>query len=392
MRISIALCPEPDVVLHCRRPGGTRAAALLLGLLVISACGRGSGPIQIGVTANFTDPLSLPIRYGAQLATEEINAAGGVNGRPIELVEREDYADTDSAIAVATDFYNSPVVAVIGHGFSGPTLAAAPVYNGGTNPLLEIAPAASAPAVSDAGPYTFRVCPSDLAHGSALAHWARERLGLQRGAVFYTNSEYGRGIRSAFETEFASLQGSVIGAYPYLGDAPDVGPYVDLLTRNKRAQFMVIAGYDPDARTILTEARAKGLTIPAMGGDGLEQIALAGPVADGTYVTSSYFPETDTPANRRFVEAYRARFPGAGDPNGSGAAAYDAVYMLRQTMLRVGTDRQKLRDAFAGIGTATPAYEGAMGTIAFDANGDVPSLTIYVGEVRDGVMRLAEGQ
>jgi branched-chain amino acid transport system substrate-binding protein len=184
------------VVLHCRRPGGTRAVALLLGLLVISACGRGSGPIQIGVTANFTDPLSLPIRYGAQLATEEINAAGGVNGRLIELVEREDYADTDSAVVVATDFYNSPVVAVIGHGFSGPTLAAAPVYNGGTNPLLEIAPAASAPAVTDAGPYTFRVCPSDLAHGSALAHWARERLGLQRGAVFYTNSEYGRGIRS----------------------------------------------------------------------------------------------------------------------------------------------------------------------------------------------------
>jgi len=74
------------------------------------------------------------------------------------------------------------------------------------------------------------------------------------------------------------------------------------------------------------------------------------------------------------------------------AAAYDAVYMLRDAMRRVGTDRQKLRDAFAGIGTTSPAYEGAMGTIAFDANGDVPSLKIYVGEVRDGAMQLAEGQ
>ena len=107
MRISIALRPEPDVDLHSRRPAGTRAGAVLLGLLVVSACGGGSGPIQIGVAANFTDPLSLPIRYGAQLAAEEINAAGGVNGRPIELVEREDYADTDSAVVVATDFYNS---------------------------------------------------------------------------------------------------------------------------------------------------------------------------------------------------------------------------------------------------------------------------------------------
>lgn len=380
------------MVLHSVRLRRGRLGAALLGLLLLSACGGGSAPIQIGVAANFTDPLSLPIRYGAQLAAEEINAAGGINGRPIELVEREDYADTDSAVVVATDFYNSPVVAVVGHGFSGPTIAAAPIYNGGDHPLLQVAPAASAPAVSDAGPYTFRVCPSDLAHGAALARWARERLGLTRGAIFYTNSEYGRGIRTAFETEFASLQGSVIGAYPYLGDTPEVGPYVDLLSRNRRAEFMVIAGYDPDARTILTEARGKNLTIPAMGGDGLEQIALAGEVANGTYVTSSYFPETDTPANRRFVAAYRQRFPAAGTPNGSGAAAYDAVYMLKETIARVGTDRAAIRDAFAGIGTATPAYEGAMGTIAFDENGDVPSLRIYVGVARDGVMQPAEGQ
>ena len=380
------------MVLHVPRPGRTRACAVLLGLVFLGACGRGSGPVQIGVAANFTDPLSLPIRYGAQLAAEEINAAGGINGRPIELVEREDYADADSAVVVATDFYNSPVVAVIGHGFSGPTLAAAPVYNGGSNPLLEIAPAASAPAVTDAGPYTFRLCPSDLAHGSALARWARERLGLTRGAVFYTNSEYGRGIRTAFEAEFASLDGAVVGSYPYLGDTPEVGPYVDLLSRDKRAQFMLIAGYDPDARTILTEARKKNLAIPAMGGDGLEQIALSGPVAEGTYVTSSYFSQTSTAANQRFVSAYKARFPTAGEPNGSGAAAYDAVYMLRETMQRVGTNRRAVRDAFAGIGTATPAFEGAMGTIAFDENGDVPSLKIYVGQVRDGVMRPAEGQ
>ena len=382
------------MVLLSRRPGRTHTGAILLGLVFLAACGRGGGPIQIGVAANFTDPLSLPIRYGAQLATEEINAAGGVNGRPIELVEREDYADADSAVVVATDFYNSPVVAVIGHGFSGPTLAAAPVYNGGDKPLLEIAPAASAPAVTDAGPYTFRVCPSDLAHGSALAHWARERLGLSAGAVFYTNSEYGRGIRAAFETEFATLQGDVIGAYPYLGDTPDVGPYVDLLTRNKRAQFMVIAGYDPDARAILTEARKKNLDIPAMGGDGLEQIALGR--CRGEWHLSSP-PRTSrrptTPANERFVAAYRARFPNAGDPNGSGRGGLRRGLhaAARRCSGSAPTGRQ-LRDAFAGIGTTTPAYDGAMGTIAFDENGDVPSLKIYVGEVRDGVMQLAEGQ
>lgn len=380
------------MALHSRWPGGARLGAALLCLVSLVACGDGGGAIQIGVTANFGDPLSRPIRLGAQLAAEEINAAGGVNGRPIELVEREDYADADSAVVVATDFYNSSVVAVIGHGFSGPSLAAAPVYNGGAHPLLEIAPAASAPALTNAGPYTFRVCPSDLAHGAALAHWARERLELSRGAIFYTNSEYGRGVRTAFEAEFASLQGTVTGVFPYLGDAPEIGPYIDLLTRDKRAQFMVIAGYDPDARTILAEARKKNLNIPAMGGDGLEQIALAGAVANGTYVTTSYSPQTDTPANQRFLAAYRRRFPTAGDPNGSGAGAYDAMYMLRDAMARVGTDRTALRDAFAGIGTTTPAYEGAMGTIAYNANGDVPSLKVHIGVVTNGVMQLVERQ
>lgn len=383
---------EYDVVLPPSRPGRARPGVALLGLLTLAACGGGSRPIEIGVAANFTDPLSLPIRYGAQLAAEEINAAGGINGRPIHLVEREDYADADSAVVVATDFYNSDVVAVIGHGFSGPTLAAAPVYNGGDDPLLEIAPAASAPGVTDAGPYTFRVCPSDLAHGAALARWAQGKLGLSRGAVFYLNSDYGRGVRNAFETEYGRLLGTVTGAYPYLGDNPDVAPYVDLLLREKRAQFVVIAGYDPDARTILTEMRRKKLDLPAMGGDGLEQIALAGAVAEGVYATASYWPGADTPANRRFIEAYRKRFPEAGDPNGSGAGAYDAVYMLKESILRAGTDRKALRDAFAGIGTATPAYEGAMGTIAFDENGDAPSLRLYVGQVQGGRMRTLEAQ
>ena len=82
----------------------------------------------------------------------------------------------------------------------------------------------------------------------------------------------------------------------------------------------------------------------------------------------------------------------AGEPNNSGAAAYDAVYMLHDAILRVGTKRKALRDAFAGIGTTTPAYQGAMGTIAFDANGDVPSLKIYVGQVVNGAMQLAGGQ
>jgi branched-chain amino acid transport system substrate-binding protein len=368
-----------------------RSCVALLFTLALAACGSGS-TIRIGVVGNFEDPLSAPIRYGARLAVEEINAAGGIDGRKIELVEREDYGDVDSAVVVATDLYNSDVVAVIGHGFSGPTLAAAPVYNGGDNPVLEIAPASSAPSVTDAGPYTFRLCPSDLAHGAALARWARQRLSLNRVAVLYLNDDYGRGIRQAFEQEFLALQGEVVASLPYLGNVPEVGPYMDRLALDRRAQFIVVAGYDSDATEILSQARRREITVPVMGGDGLEQIFRAGDIAEGTYATSSYFSSVDTPANSKFAAAYAQRYPDAGPPNGSGAASYDAIYMLKDVVSRVGTSRHKVRDAFAEIGRSTPAHEGAMGTLAFDENGDVPSLRIYMGVVRNGRMLMAEGQ
>ena len=113
--------------------------------------------------------------------------------------------------------------AVVGHLFSGTTLAAAPVYNGGDDPVAAISPSSSSPEVSSAGDHTFRVCPSDLAHGAALAEWVRETLNLERGAVLYLNDQYGRGIRQTFVEHFTRLGGRLESVDPYLGDRPDVG-------------------------------------------------------------------------------------------------------------------------------------------------------------------------
>jgi branched-chain amino acid transport system substrate-binding protein len=176
-----------------------RLAALLALAGFVSGCGAAdSGPIRIGVAGSFSDPIGLPMKLAAELAAEEINAGGGIGGRPLELVLRDDYADPDSAVFVASDLYTSRVSAVVGHLFSGMTLAAAPVYNGGDDPVVAISPSSSSPDVTAAGDYTFRVCPSDQAHGTVLAHWVRDRLGLTHGAVLYLNDEYGRGIRQTF--------------------------------------------------------------------------------------------------------------------------------------------------------------------------------------------------
>ncbi|HET6797254.1 MAG TPA: ABC transporter substrate-binding protein [Gemmatimonadales bacterium] len=372
--------------MHC---SGVLASTLILAL---TACGSSHDPVRIGLAGSLTDPVGVPMKRAAELAVEQINASGGVRGRPLELVEKDDYADPDSAVFVATDLYEAGVVAVIGHIFSGTTLAAAPVYNGGSEPVAAISPSSSSPDVSTAGDYTFRICPSDLAHGLALARWVHDTLRLERGAVLYLNDQYGRGVRQMFVREFTRRGGTLASIDPYLGDTPDVGPYLDRLAKMGGVQFLVVAGNRSEGEEILRQARQRGLTMPVLGGDGLEGIEEAGAVANGVYLSSAYLPTIATPANRAFVQAYRKKYPGAGLPNQPAAATYDAVYLLRDVIARSGTKREAIRQELARTGTDRPAFRGVTGTVAFDVRGDVPNQTVYIGQVEDGTVHLAGSQ
>jgi len=386
-----------DLFVACRfhqpRHSGHPARAFVLAAsLLLSACSFSPGPIRIGLAGSLSDPVGVPMKHAAELAVEEINAAGGISGRPLELLQRDDYADPDSAVFVASDLYDAGVSAVIGHLFSGTTLAAAPVYNGGPDPVAAISPSSSSPEVSTAGDYTFRICPSDLAHGAALARWVHDTLGLQRGAVLYLNDQYGRGVRQTFVKDFTRRGGALQSIDPYLGDIPQVGPYLDRLAKTGGTDFLVVAGNRTEAEEILRQARKRGLTMPVLGGDGLEGIEEAGALAEGVYLSSAYLPTLATAANKTFLQAYRKKFPTAGLPNQPAAATYDAVYLLRDVIARAGTKRQAVRRELARVGSGAPAFRGVTGVVAFDAKGDVPNQAVYIGVVHNGAVRLAGGQ
>lgn len=374
-------------------PHVKRAVPMLVLLLLagLAGCSRGERPIYIGVTGALSDPIGEPMRRAAQLAVAEINARGGVRGRPLALIERDDFANPDSAVRVAEELYSSDAVAVVGHLFSGTTLSAAPIYNGGSRPLVAITPSSSAPEVSDAGPYTFRMCPSDLAHGAALARWVTDRLQLKQGGVFYLDDDYGRGIRQSFATNLTNRGGKLVGMEPYLGTTPDVGPQLERLAKLQRPQFLFVAGNRPDAESILRGARGLSLQVPMLGGDGLEGIEEAGPLAEGTYVSAAYHPSLNTPANRKFVAAYAAKYPEAPVPNQPAAATYDAVNLLARAIEEGGPNRESVRRALDRVGHGTGAFEGATGKIVFDSLGDVPDKQVYITVVRNGAVLLAGG-
>src|SRR5690606_20385342 len=140
-------------------------------------------------------------------------------------------ANPERAIEVAMELRDNPsVVAVVGHVNSNATLAAADFYNDDERGLIAISPASSSPLITDAGPWIFRVCPSDLLHGPALARWAYERLGARRAVVLYSNDEYGRGVIQSFGDTFQASGGEVVSNDPYLSvtleNPTGIDPYI----------------------------------------------------------------------------------------------------------------------------------------------------------------------
>jgi branched-chain amino acid transport system substrate-binding protein len=263
-------------------------------------------------------------------------------------------------------------------------MAASTIYNGGRTPLAVISPSASSPALSDAGPWTFRVCPTDLVHGARLAAWAADQLRARTGALVYLNDEYGRGVRGVFSSEFTSRSGRLVADDPYLDELPSFRPYLERLRQRGGTDVLMVAGTRAGAERILATLDSAGLRPSAiMGGDGLVGIEAAGLLAEGVPISTAYLPDRPGSKNAAFIEAYRSAYRGE-TPDHRGAGAWDVIHLLAQAIDAVGPDRARVRDYLATVGTTTPAFEGATGRIAFDEHGDVPGKEVAIGVVRNG--------
>jgi branched-chain amino acid transport system substrate-binding protein len=368
-----------------------RPSSLALAALVIlgTACRSDQAVLRIGLAGPFGEARGRSMRRAAALAVQQINQAGGVRGRQIELVALDDSGRADRAVDVARQLTEDPsVVAVVGHLTSGATLAAAPVY-GGATPVPVISPSASSPTLSGASPWIFRVCPTDLRHGAALAAWARDQLHAGRAAVFYLNDEYGRGVRDVFVAEFRERGGEIIANDPYLDDLPSFQPYLERIRRRGGMDVLVIAGTRVGAERILRTRDSMRLDVPVMAGDGVSGIEQS-PIAEGMFISTPYLPDRPDSVNASFVEAYRAA-TGGSLPDHRGAGAYDAVHLIAAAIAAAGPNRGAIRDYLASVGHDVPAYHGVTGRIAFDKHGDVPNKTVVLGVVRNGVLRTASG-
>jgi branched-chain amino acid transport system substrate-binding protein len=301
---------------------------------------------------------------------------------PVELAIEDSAASPTTGIAAFQKLRSSDHVdVVIGDIVSAVTLAVAPLAEQSRTLLLS--PTSSAPAITDAGPYVFRIWPSDLAEGSALAELAISR-GLRRVAIMHMTNDYGAAIADIFERTLVAAGGEVVLKSGY---NPDTTEFRATLTRIRSAapDAVYIAGYFADTAIVVGQARSLGIAAQLLGTTAIEDqnfLNLAGDAAEGMiYPLATGFDAASTDEDVvAFVTGFRERF---GETPGWVEAAHFDAYNLVCAAAASISPSDPSSDALRAYFEAMPPFDGVGGRFSFDANGDVVKPIVF-RTVRDG--------
>ena len=340
------------------------------------ACGSdrdsGSGtagaaaPIKVGHFASLTGDTATfgqSTDRGIRMAIDEINAQGGVLGRPLELISEDDRSITEEARTAAQKLLQrDEVVALLGEVASSRSLAAAPEAQRAAIPM--ISPASTNPKVTEVGPYVFRTCFIDPFQGAVMARFAREELGAKRVAILFDfKQDYSVGLAEFFRKKFLEDGGEIVADERYTSG--DIEFRAQLTTiRAAKPDAVFVPGYYTELGLIAKQARELGLDMPFLGGDGWDSaktLEIGGPAVEGYYFSNHYAADSDSPKVQDFVKRYRDKHGEV--PDAMAALGYDAAGILADSIRRAGdTSGPKVRDAIA----ATQDYDGVTGRISID--------------------------
>ena len=328
--------------------------------------------IKIGVAEALTGGAAqygIAIRNGFQLAADEINAKGGVNGNKIQLVIEDEQGKKEEAMTVFKKLiFQDKVLMIFGPTLSNSMFAGGPVANAAK--VVAFGTSNTASGITDIGPYIFRnsVMEADVLPVTVAA--ATKHYGIKKVAVIYGNDDaFTKSGYDVFKKVLETQKIPVTTTETYVkGD-------VDF-----KAQLTKIKGGSPDAivcsclaeeaANIMIQARGLGIKAPFIGGNGFnspklfEISKLAG---EGTFVGSPWANTNPAPANQKFVTAYKQKYSGA-DPNQFAAQAYDAMHIAATALQSIKlsgnleADRQALRDALPKV-----TLNGATGPFKFRA-------------------------
>lgn len=339
-------------------------AAMLV--MALSWSAKAQESIKIGHYGSLTGSeatFGQSTSNGLKLAIREFNAAGGLNGKKIELVEYDDKGDAKEAGAVVTRLVSRDhVTAVIGEVASGMSLAGAPVCQQAGVPM--ISPSSTNPRVTKVGDMIFRVCFIDPFQGYVCAKFAFENKNVKRVAILQDQAApYSVGLADEFEKAFKKLGGTITTRQSYNGGDQDFNARLTTI-RGTNPEMIFVPGYYTDVANIAIQARKLGITVPLLGGDGWDSAKLAeiaGKSIEGSFYSNHSSPEDPSPLIQGFIAKYRDEYGAV--PDALAGLGYDAGNLLFDAMKRAKSLSGK--DLAAAL-AATKDFKTIAGNITID--------------------------
>ena len=299
-------------------------------------------------------------QHGAQLAVDEINAAGGVDGKKIEVTDKDNKSETAEAATISTSLATQDKVnTIIGPATSGGVAAA--IANAGKAGVPLVTPSATQDDLTKNQDYLYRATFTDSYQGKVISKYVTENLKAKKVVLYYDNSsDYAKGMAEAFKKEY---KGEIVATETFASGDSD---FQAALTKIKGKDFdaLIVPGYYTEAGKLVNQARGLGINQTIVGPDGFSDakfVEQATPAAaTNVYYVSGFSTSGDmTDKAKKFVEAYKAKYN--EEPSMFAALSYDAVYMAAEaskgakTSVDIKDNLAKLKD-----------FEGVTGSITID--------------------------
>ncbi|MDF2877307.1 MAG: Amino acid-binding protein [Clostridia bacterium] len=354
--------------------------------LGLAGCGeKAPDTIKLGLIVPKTGQVAqygIAVENAANLAVEEINAAGGIDGKQVQLFSYDNKADATESINVFNRLVdNDKIVALVGPVISSTSLAVAPLAEEKKIPM--ISPTATNLAVTPDYSYVFRACYTDPYQGGTVAKFASENLAAKTAAVLYNaGDDYSTGLAEAFKATFEAAGGTITSYEGYTADDKD---FKAVLTTIKEKQPEVL--FNPDyyntVGLIAGQVKEVGLDTIMLGGDGWDDVQKDyADVVDGYFFANHYATDDPDPIVQNFIKAYQDKYEG-NTPNALGALGYDATKIMLDAIAKAGsTEGEKILAALQATDT-----DAVAGHVTFDENGD-PQKSVSMIKVEGGALKL----
>jgi branched-chain amino acid transport system substrate-binding protein len=376
-----------------------RSVSVILTVLLVTAlltgcAGGDANVIKIGINYELSGDVAtygVSSVEGIELAIEQINAAGGINGKKIKPIKYDCKSDPAETTTLATKLMTQDkVLAVLGPATSGPFLAEIPVANENKVPVMSGSTTADKVTVDEKGvkEYAFRICFIDSFQGTSMARYALEKLGAKKAVIIMdSSSDYGKGLAANFVKTFEDGGGTIVAQEAYVTNDTDFNA---ILTKIKGQDFDVIfiPGYYNEAGLIIKQARAQGIDATILGADGFDSpvlLELAGAEAlNNVYFSNHYSSLDKDPKVVKFISDFKAKYN--KEPDAFNALGYDLVFFAADAISRAEElTGESVKDALE----ATTNFSGVTGTFSVDENHNPVKSVVVIG-LKDGVQATSE--